>query len=69
MHQNVGYFGGLNFDNGHAATLAWSFEFKQRWTLIAEAMRVRSDLGSRRWVGAPVPATERQLQLALRLEL
>jgi hypothetical protein len=69
MHQNIGYFGDLNFDNGHSTMLAWSHEFNSRLTLIAETLRVKSDLGSRVWIGAPVAATEQQLQLALRLEL
>jgi hypothetical protein len=69
MHQNISYFGSFNFDNGHAATVAWSYQLNSRLTLIAEALRVKSDLRSRVSIGASVPATERQLQLALRLEL
>jgi hypothetical protein len=69
MNQNISYFGALNSDRGHALTVAWVYEFNPGFSLIAESLQQTSDLSSRRWVGAPVAARERQLQLALRVEL
>jgi hypothetical protein len=69
MHQDVTYFGFYNFDAGRATTLAWCYEFSPRVSLIVEGLQLKSELGSRLWIGAPVAATERQLQLALRLDL
>jgi hypothetical protein len=69
MQQNVSYFDFYHYDRGHALTLAWLYEFNPKLTLIAEALQVKSDLASRAWLGAPESARERQLQLALRLEL
>jgi hypothetical protein len=56
-------------DRGHALTFAWLYELNPHLTLVAESLRINSDLSSRVWVGAPTTADERQLQLALRYEL
>jgi hypothetical protein len=69
MHQTVSDYGFYNENQGHAAMLAWSYAFNSRLTLTAEALRVQSELASRAWIAAPLAAVERQLQLALRLEL
>jgi hypothetical protein len=62
-------FGRRNSDDGSAWTVAYGYEFSQRWSLMAEGLWVRSRLPRRVATGAPVFAAERQLQLALRLEL
>lgn len=58
-----------NSDTGSAWTAAYSYEFSRRWSVVAESLWIRSSLPLRAVRGAPVTASERQLQLALRLEL
>jgi hypothetical protein len=58
-----------NSDGGNAWTAAYGYQFSERWSLMAESLWIRSRLPSRARLGAPVQASERQLQLALRLEL
>lgn len=66
--ETTNYF--FNIDSrGHALTVAWLYELNPHLTLIAESLRIKSDLSDRVWVGTPTAADERQLQLALRYEL
>jgi len=69
VNQAVSYFGSLNRDRGHAVTVAYGFRFNEHWSAMAESLLIDSMLRSRRWIGAPQQATERQLQVALRFEL
>ncbi len=61
--------GFANSDEGTAWTAAYGYEFSARWSLMAEGLWIRSRLPLRVALGATPSASERQVQLALRLEL
>ncbi len=62
-------YGSFNNDDGSARTVAYGYQFSQRWSAMAEGLWIRSRLPLRRALGEPVFASERQLQVAVRLEL
>jgi hypothetical protein len=62
-------FGNFNNDDGSAWTAAYGYRFSPRWSAMLEGLWIRSRLPLRRALGEPVFASERQLQLALRLDL
>ena len=62
-------FGASNSDRGSAWTAAYTRELSTRASLTLEQLWIRSRLPLRASLGEPVLAAERQLQLALRLEL
>jgi hypothetical protein len=68
MKQTVSSFFSYSYDDGHALTLAWLYQLNPHLTLVAETLRVDSELAFRELIGAPEDAVERQHQLALRLE-
>jgi hypothetical protein len=68
MQQSASTYFFYNHDTGNAYLLAWLYNFHPRLTLVAEALRVSSDLKFRQLIGAPVEAVEHQYQLALRAE-
>jgi hypothetical protein len=70
MRQTVSWFFGFyNRDSGHALTAAWFHTLGPRLTLMAEWLELRDTLASRAQIAAPLGASERQLQLGLRVEL
>jgi hypothetical protein len=70
MTQTVSWFFGFyNRDGGHALTAAWFHTLGPRLTLAAEWLQLHDQLAARAQVHEPLRAAERQLQLALRLEL
>jgi hypothetical protein len=68
MQQRTTSFFFYNYDDGQALTLAWLYQLNPKLTLVAETLRVRSELDFRALIGAPEDAVEHQHQLALRLE-
>jgi hypothetical protein len=68
MQQQATSFFFYNYDDGHALTLAWLYQLTPHITLVAETLRVASELAFRRLIGADEDAVERQQQLALRLD-
>jgi hypothetical protein len=62
-------FGIFNSDDGSAWTAAYGYEFTSRLSAMLEGLWIRSQLPLRAASGQPLSASERQLQLALRLEL
>ena len=68
MHQTQsdGFF---NSDRGHAWTVAYERELNKSWSVVVEALQIDSRLGLRVAIGEPVAAVERELQLAVRLQL
>jgi hypothetical protein len=70
MRQTISWFFGFyNRDAGHALTAAWFHTLNARVTLAAEWLQLNDQLAARAQIGAPLRASERQLQLALRVEL
>lgn len=59
----------LNSDRGHAWTLAYLRQLNATWSIALEALQIDSSLASRVSIGEPVMAAERELQLAVRLDL
>jgi hypothetical protein len=59
----------FNNDRGHAWTLAYERELNKSWSLVLEALQIDSSLAARVQIGEPVAAVERELQLAVRLQL
>jgi hypothetical protein len=68
MHQTLSddFF---NNDRGHAWTLAYERELSKSWSVVLEALQIDSSLAARIQIGEPVAAVERELQLAVRLQL
>ncbi|HEY1724464.1 MAG TPA: hypothetical protein VGF89_03500 [Steroidobacteraceae bacterium] len=68
MHQNESddFF---NRNRGHAWTLAYERDLSRHWSVALEALQIDSSLASRSQIGEPVNAAERELQLAVRLQL
>jgi hypothetical protein len=68
MHQTLSddFF---NNDRGHAWTLAYQRELSKSWSVVVEALQIDSSLAARAQIGEPVAAVERELQLAVRLQL
>lgn len=62
-------FGLNNSDHGSAWTAAYTRELSPRASVVLEKLWIRSRLPLRVALGEPVTVSERQLQLALRLEL
>jgi len=62
-------YGSYNDDDGSAFTAAYGYEFSTRWSVMAEGLWIRGRLPLRRALAEPVFASERQLQLAVRLDL
>jgi hypothetical protein len=58
-----------NTDRGHAWTFAYQRELNKHWSVVLEALQIDSRLALRAQIGEPVAARERELQLALRLQL
>jgi hypothetical protein len=50
----------------HAWTIAYQYEHDSHWLAGAELLRISGALQQRELIGAPVAATERQLQIVLR---
>lgn len=69
MQQRVTHFPGYNSDDGNALTAAYQYQIGERWNATVEWLRIDSTLASRRWLGAPAAANERQWQLSLRYDL
>jgi hypothetical protein len=59
----------FNSDRGHAWMLAYQRELNKHWSVVVEALQIDSSLGLRGLIGEPVAARERELQLAVRLQL
>ena len=59
----------FNNDRGHAWTLAYERELSKSWSVVLEALQIDSSLADRVQIGEPVAAVERELQLAVRLQL
>jgi hypothetical protein len=59
----------LNTDRGHAWTFAYQRDLDKHWSVVLEALQIDSRLALRSQIGEPVAARERELQLALRLQL
>jgi hypothetical protein len=59
----------FNNDRGHAWTFAYERELNKSWSVVVEALQIDSRLAARAQIGQPVAAVERELQLALRLQL
>lgn len=59
----------FNDDRGHAWTLAYQRDLSRHWSVIVEALQIDSQLATRAQIGEPVAAVERELQLAVRLQL
>lgn len=59
----------FNNNRGHAWTLAYQRELNKSWSVILEALQIDSSLAMRTSIGEPVAAAERELQLAVRLQL
>jgi hypothetical protein len=59
----------FNSDRGHAWTLAYQRELSMHWSVVLEALQIDSRLALRGLIGEPVTARERELQLAVRLQL
>ena len=68
MHQTLSddFF---NNNRGHAWTLAYERELSHAWSVVLEALQIDSSLAARVQIGEPVAAVERELQLAIRLQL
>jgi hypothetical protein len=68
MHQTLSddFF---NNNRGHAWTLAYERELSKSWSVVLEALQIDSSLAARVEIGEPVAAVERELQLAVRLQL
>jgi hypothetical protein len=68
MHQTLSddFF---NNNRGHAWTLAYERELNKSWSVVLEALQIDSSLAVRSELGEPVAAVERELQLAVRLQL
>jgi hypothetical protein len=62
-------FGFSNSQRGSAWTAAWTLELSPRTSVAMEGLWLRSRLPARAALGAPTNASERQLQLALRMDL
>jgi hypothetical protein len=62
-------YGNYNNDDGSAFTAAYGYQFSARWSAMAEGLWIRGRLPLRRALGEPVFASERQLQLSVRLDL
>jgi hypothetical protein len=61
--------GSANNDHGNAWTAAYGYQISAHWSVIAEGLWIRSRLPLRRALREPVFASERQLQLSVRLDL
>jgi hypothetical protein len=59
----------FNSDRGHAWTFAYERALNRSWSVILEALQIDSRLAMRATIGQPVAAAERELQLAVRLQL
>lgn len=59
----------FNNDRGHAWTLAYQRQFTNHWSVVVEALQIDSSLAARVQIGEPVAAVERELQLAIRVQL
>jgi len=59
----------FNNDRGHAWTVAYERELSKSWSVVLEALQIDSSLAARVQIGEPVAAVERELQLAVRLQL
>jgi hypothetical protein len=68
MHQNESdnFF---NTNRGHAWTLSYQRDLSRHWSVALEALQIDSSLALRSQFGEPVNAAERELQLAVRLQL
>ena len=68
MHQTLSddFF---NSNRGHACTLAYERELRHAWSVVLEALQIDSTLAARVQIGEPLAAVERELQLAMRLQL
>jgi hypothetical protein len=69
MHQTAGTAFFNNNDRGHAWTLAYQRQLNELWSVALEALQIDSALAARASIGEPVAAVERELQLAVRLDL
>jgi len=61
--------GSANNDHGNAWTAAYGYQISSHWSVMAEGLWIRSRLPLRRALREPVFASERQLQLSVRLDL
>jgi hypothetical protein len=59
----------LGVETGHATTLAWTIGLRDNLDLVAEWLKIDSNYNKRRAIGEQPAASERSLQLALRLAL
>jgi hypothetical protein len=69
MNQMVSTYGFYDNQQGHAWTVAYTRQLSEQWSVVAEALQIDNDLLSRRRLGLPQTARERQWQLAVRYEL
>jgi hypothetical protein len=69
MHQTQSLYGFLGADDGHAWTAAYAYEFDAHWSVMLEELAIDSEMPARRSLNEPIAASERELQLAVRLEL
>ena len=61
--------GPLGVETGHATTLAWTISLGDNLDLVGEWLKVDSRYNKRRALGEPPAASERSLQLAVKLAL
>jgi hypothetical protein len=69
MRQTVTLFGFYGADDGHAWTAAYAYQIDDRWSVMLEDLQIDSEMPARRSLNEPVAASERELQLAVKLEL
>jgi hypothetical protein len=69
--QLTGYYGPPADENGHAATLGWSYGLGDHWQVAAEWLRVWSTFPPRVLYGVPasIPATQYQIAVRYRFKL
>jgi hypothetical protein len=69
MQQTESLFGFYGADDGHAWTAAYAYEINRHWSVAFEDLDIYSDMPARASRNLPVAVSERELQLAVRLEL
>jgi hypothetical protein len=65
-HQLSGFFAPPHDQDGHAWTLAWTYELGDHWQFVTEGLRVVSSFAPRAELGEPVTQSQTELQLAVR---
>ena len=68
-HQLSGFFAPPSNQDGHAWTLAWTYELGNHWQFVGEWLHAVSSFPPRLTVGESVTQAQTQLQLAVRYHL